>query len=81
MGSWKAWLAAGVAVSSMAQLGAQAAEPRGLPIGPCINIGNTLEVPKANKLDDGAVTAADFQRIRAAGFDTVRLPVRWDDRS
>ena len=81
MSSWKAWLAAGVAVSSMAQLGAQAAEPRGLPIGPCINVGNTLEVPKADEPGDGAVTAADFQRIRAAGFDTVRLPVRWDDRS
>lgn len=75
---WKALLAAGAAFSSGALL---AAEPRGLPIGPCINIGNTLEVPKANKLGDGAVTAADFQRIRAAGFDTVRLPVRWDDRS
>lgn len=80
MGSWKFVLTVGVAVSSLASA-AQAAEPRGLPIGPCINIGNTLEVPKTAKLGDGAVTAADFQRIRAAGFDTVRLPTRWDDRS
>lgn len=77
MGNWKLLLAAGVAFSSAAQ----AAEPRGLSIGPCLNIGNTLEVSKTAKLGDGAVTAADFQRIRAAGFDTVRLPVRWDDRS
>jgi endoglucanase len=57
------------------------AAPRGLPVGACLNIGNTLEVSKATELGDGAVTAADFERIRAAGFDTVRLPVRWDDRS
>lgn len=77
MANWKALLAAGAAFSSVAQ----AAEPRGLPIGPCINIGNTLEVSKSAKLGDGAVTAADFARIRAAGFDTVRIPTRWDDRS
>ena len=77
MGIWKGLLAAGVAISSMAQ----AATPRGLPIGPCINIGNTLEVGKEHELGDGAVGAADFARIRAAGFDTVRIPVRWDERS
>jgi len=38
-------------------------------------------VGKQAKLGDGAATAADFRRIRAAGFETVRLPVRWDDRS
>lgn len=77
MGIWKALLAAGVAVSSIAQ----AAEPRGLPIGPCINLGNTLEVGKEHDLADGAVGVADFARIRAAGFDTLRIPVRWDQRS
>ena len=60
---------------------ALAATPRSLPIGPCINLGNTLEVGRANRLGDGAITAADFQRIRAAGFDTVRIPARFDDRS
>ena len=60
---------------------ALAATPRALPIGPCINLGNTLEVGKTNDLGEGAVTAADFKRIRAAGFDTIRIPVRFDDRS
>ena len=81
MANWKALLAAGVAFTCAAPVVVKAAEPRGLPIGPCINIGNTLEVPKTAKLGDGAVTAADFTRIRAAGFDTVRIPTRWDDRS
>ena len=58
-----------------------AAKPRSLPIGPCINLGNTLEVGKTTALGEGAVTAADFRRIRAAGFDTVRIPARFDDRS
>jgi len=69
-------------LATSAAVPAFAAEPRGLPIGACINIGNTFEVGKAYPLDAAAaVTAADFKRIRAAGFDTVRLPVRWDQRS
>ena len=56
------------------------AEARKLPIGACINIGNTLEIGKARN-PYHPVTAADFKRIKAAGFQTVRIPVRWDDRS
>lgn len=63
-------------------LPAAAATERFLPIGACINIGNTFEVGKDYPLDAaGRVGKADFERIRAAGFDTVRLPVRWDQRS
>ncbi len=69
-------------LAASSALPALAAEPRSLPIGPCINIGNTFEVGKAYPLDPaGRVSAEDFARIRAAGFDTVRLPVRWDERS
>ena len=67
--------------AALAASPAFAAMPRSLPIGPCINLGNTLEVGKAAKLGAGAATAADFKRIRAAGFDTVRIPARFDDRS
>lgn len=74
---WTALLAAGVALSSVAQ----AAEPRGLPIGACLNIGNTLEAMSEGSWGGGKVEAADFQRIRAAGFDTVRIPVRWHNKS
>lgn len=48
----------------------------GIPVGRCINMGNHLEPP-----DEGAwgrrIAADDFAIIAAAGFNTVRLPVRW----
>ncbi|MHA6718131.1 glycoside hydrolase family 5 protein [Sphingomonas sp. RS6] len=47
-----------------------------LPVGKCVNMGNHLEAP--NEGDWGrAIEDADFPIIRAAGFDTIRLPVRW----
>lgn len=77
MNRWKAALAAGAALVAMPAVAAE----KSLPIGPCINLGNTLEVGRNNDLGNGAVDADDFRRIRAAGFETVRIPVRWDDRS
>lgn len=68
-------------IAASTAMPAIAAEPRGLPIGPCLNLGNTLEVGRDNPLGDGAAGPADFARIRAAGFDTLRIPVRWDQRS
>lgn len=42
----------------------------------CVNMGNALDAPVegawGHKID-----LANFARIRAAGFDSVRLPVRW----
>ena len=59
---------------------ATAEDAKGLPVGTCINMGNSLETMR-----EGAhgkrIDAADFQRIRAAGFTTVRIPVRWMHRS
>jgi len=47
-----------------------------LPIGKCVNMGNHLEPP--NEGDWGrAIVDGDFAIIKAAGFDTIRLPVRW----
>jgi len=47
-----------------------------LPIGKCVNMGNHLEAP--NEGDWGrAIVDADFAIIKAAGFNTVRVPVRW----
>lgn len=47
-----------------------------LPVGKCINVSDALEAPVegawAPKIQDG-----DFRIIRAAGFRTVRIPVRW----
>jgi endoglucanase len=47
-----------------------------LPIGKCVNMGNHLEAP--NEGDWGrAIVDNDFTIIKTAGFDTVRVPVRW----
>ena len=47
-----------------------------LPVGRCVNMGNHLEPPKEG--DWGRPIAEDdFAIIAAAGFNTIRLPVRW----
>ena len=47
-----------------------------LPVGACINMGNHLEAP--NEGDYGRKIADDdFKIIKAAGFKTIRLPVKW----
>lgn len=47
-----------------------------LPVGKCVNLSNMLEAPR-----EGAwgrrVADDDFEIIKAAGFSTVRIPVRW----
>ena len=58
---------------------ANAAEP--LPVGPCINMGNHLEPERESGWGGKRIDAADFARIRAAGFDTVRIPVRWSNKT
>ena len=45
-------------------------------IGQCINLSNTLEAPKEGEWGP-TLTDADFAIVKAAGFTTVRLPVRW----
>ena len=54
------------------------AKPKSLPVGHCINLGNHLENGDASgkRLDAG-----DMANIRAAGFDTVRIPVQWTAHS
>lgn len=49
-------------------------------IGACVNMANHLEPP--NEGDWGrAINATDFRDIRAAGFETIRLPVRWSNHA
>jgi endoglucanase len=53
--------------------GAHAANKR---LGRGINLGNALDAPREGEW--GVTLQADyFRAIKAAGFDTVRLPVRW----
>ena len=54
---------------------------RALPVGTCINMGNTFEYGQAGPGGGPNGDRADFDRIAAAGFETVRIPVRWDNHS
>ena len=47
-----------------------------LPIGRCVNMGNSLETPTEGSWGGKKIDAADFKRIADAGFNTIRLPVR-----
>jgi len=46
------------------------------PVKRCINMGSALEAPPGENWGY-TIRPDDFARIRAAGFDTVRLPVKW----
>ena len=46
------------------------------PISRCINIGSALEAPSEGEWGY-TVRQADLKRIKEAGFDTIRLPVKW----
>ncbi|MEO5773416.1 MAG: glycoside hydrolase family 5 protein [Sphingomicrobium sp.] len=47
-----------------------------LPIGKCVNMGNMLEAPNEGEWGR-AIAEDDFAIIKAAGFNSVRIPVRW----
>lgn len=47
-------------------------------LGRGLNMGNSLEAPKGASWGK-AITEEDFPRIKAAGFASVRIPVRWAD--
>ncbi|MEW4449452.1 glycoside hydrolase family 5 protein [Qipengyuania sp. JC766] len=60
------------------QTGTEAAP---LPVGTCINMGNSLEPEREGSWGGKPIAADDFARIKAAGFDTVRIPVRWHNKT
>lgn len=49
----------------------------GFPMQSCVNLGNALEAESEGSWGY-AVREEDLRRIAAAGFDGVRIPVRWD---
>ena len=57
------------------------APPRSLPVGACINMGDQLEGQGETAHGGARIEAADFKRIHAAGFKTVRIPVRWSNKT
>jgi endoglucanase len=64
-----------------ASAGSAADAPRWLPVDACINMGNQLEARSETANGGVRIEPADFERIRAAGFTTVRVPVRWSDKT
>ncbi len=47
------------------------------PVRRCMNMGNALEAPTEGEWGY-KIEAAHFREIAQAGFDTVRIPMRWD---
>lgn len=71
-----------LSVGAVAESGAEpGAEPKSLPVGTCVNMGNSLEPMVETGWGGAPIIEADFARIKAAGFDTIRLPVRWHNKS
>jgi endoglucanase len=52
-------------------------ETNSLPVGRCINMGNHLEAPTEGGWGGRKIADDDFTIIAKAGFQTVRIPVRW----
>jgi endoglucanase len=52
-----------------------------LPVGTCINMGNMLEPETEGAWGGKRIEDADFERIKSAGFQTIRLPVRWYNKT
>lgn len=48
------------------------------PVKNCINMGNALEAPYEGEYDGYVIRPQDMAIVANAGFDTIRLPVRWD---
>lgn len=70
-----------ILVAAMVVAPAGAADPCGLPVGTCINMGNSLEPPTETGWGGHKISDADFDNIARAGFKTIRLPVRWDSHA
>ena len=50
-------------------------------MGRGINLGNTLEPPTEGAWNNGPAQEYYFDDFKAAGFTTVRIPVRWDQHT
>jgi len=61
-----------------AQEDAQAPVAADFDMKRCVNMGNALEAPNGAPWGRN-YAKEDYQRIKQAGFDTVRIPVRWSD--
>ncbi|MEO1642559.1 MAG: cellulase family glycosylhydrolase, partial [Pseudomonadota bacterium] len=51
------------------------------PIQKCMNLGNALDSPEREGEWGYTIRRQDMVRLRADGFDTVRIPIRWSTRA
>jgi endoglucanase len=47
------------------------------PVNRCINVGGALEAPREGDWFNYKIRERDLQTIAQAGFDTVRIPIKW----
>ncbi len=66
-----------VALAALFGSTAALADTNSLPVGRCVNMGNHLEPPSEGAWGGRKIADDDFQIIAKAGFNTVRIPVRW----
>ena len=71
-------LTLGLAAPGIAQI---TPEEAAAAMGRGINLGNTLEPPTEGGWNNGPAQEYYFGDYRAAGFSTVRIPVRWDQHT
>ena len=62
---------------SVKPIPAKTARQTPFPVRRCMNLGNSLESPREGEWGS-IIERADLRTLKRAGFDTVRLPVRWD---
>lgn len=67
----------GVDGTALAKVPSRNASAKGLPIGACINLGNFLEGRSGGEYPGKRLDESDLDNVRAAGFNTVRLPVNF----
>ncbi len=82
-GKAKLWVAIAPLLIALSTSAAQSTASRtaSLPVGRCINMGNHLEPPAEAGWGGRKIADNDFAIIARAGFDTVRIPVRWSSHA
>merc|ERR1711916_99947 len=77
---YTSWSKQGGSFSQFANVERDASRIPAPPIGKCINMGGALEAPEEG--DWGySIREADFKRLKNAGFDSVRIPIRWSEHT
>lgn len=67
-----------IIVSIISILGASCEKKQNVSFNKCMNIGNALDAPK-NQPWDVQMKVEYFDAIKEAGFDSVRIPVKFSD--